>query len=300
MQLSPRARILVSVIAVTFSLPGQLARSQTPAGQPQPPMALDGYCAVCLIKGKQWVQGRPEHVAVYDGRTYLFPSAKERQMFLAKPEEYVPVLNGDCIVCYAMAGARRPGSLQHGAFYGGRIYLFPGDKEKQMFLAEPRKYTDADIAAGGNCVVCQAHAGKQMPGRAEFTAIHNGLRYLFPSDKERQIFLQTPERYAVAGRVANAPAAADPPAARAMKIIGRTGCAACEHRVHPLRSPDELGLSVTTQDGQIYIIEEAHRLYPKLYEQRFDGFQVEVTGSPIKSQGKFVWIEPTSLRVLQN
>lgn len=45
----------------------------------------------------------------------------------------------------------------------------------------------------------------------------------------------------------------------------------------------------------VYIVEGGERAYPDLFKARFDGVQVELKGAIKKKQGKFVWVEPSSL-----
>ena len=120
--------------------------------------------------------------------------------FMANPAKYVPALGGDCILCYANMNKRVAGTVHHAATRNGRLYLFPSAKEKSEYVANPSKYDNTDLAANGNCVVCQVEMGKAQPGSPEFTAVHNGLRYLFPSDKQRQMFLTNTTKYVGAGR----------------------------------------------------------------------------------------------------
>ena len=79
--------------------------------------------------------------------------------------------------------------------------------------------------------------------------------------------------------------------------MGTTTCAACEHGVKTIQNPEELGLAVNTADGRVVIVEQAHKLYPSAYENRYDGQHVRVSGRVIKQQGRFTWIEPTDLMV---
>lgn len=164
-------------------------------GEKQAPIGLEGYCPVCIVEMRRWVPGDPQHRAQYDGRTYHFPNDATRLKFLADPARYVPVLGGDCIVCYARSGKRVPGSVRHAAIHQGRLHLFPSHKEKRAFLAHPAEFAEADLAFGGDCAVCLADAGKRVPGDARFTAIHNGLRYRFPTDRQRRAFLADPGKY---------------------------------------------------------------------------------------------------------
>ncbi len=264
-------------------------------------VGIDGYCPVCVIAKKEWVAGSPNHAAAFDGRTYFFPSEDIKNMFVANPTKFVPALNGDCIACYAKMGKRVAGNVRFSSLYKDRLYLFPGAGEKKMFDESPDQFADADIAADGNCIVCQVKMNKAVPGKLEFTAIHNGLRYLFPSAAERKMFTDAPAMFTSD----NTPQMMDKHSSnmrsstmQEISIRGETACSGCSFGITPIGAPDELGLAVINDDGNIYIIEDSHTRWPDLYEMRFEGKQVSVSGSVIKSEGKAVWIKPDRLSVL--
>lgn len=169
-------------------------------------IALQGYSPVAVTDQQQWQRGNPQIQTTFDGMTYYFATAAERQQFLAAPEKYVPALGGDCTVCYAKSKARIAGSVANAATSGGRVYLFPSAAEKSEFLAHPERYVDADLAFDGQCAVCFANSGQRVAGRPEYAAVYQGLRYLFPSQAERTEFLTQPNVYAAAAMRA-APAA---------------------------------------------------------------------------------------------
>jgi YHS domain-containing protein len=180
--------------------PSQPAQSQ-PAGSalrtpaPQATLALEGYCPVSALEMRKWVKGDPAHQAVYDGRLYRFANAKGRTMFEADPAKYVPALGGDCTVALVEMGKRVPGTVHHAGINGGRLFLFSNAEGQKMFQANPSAFVNADLAAGGNCVVCSVNMRQSVPGSQDFVAIHNGLRYLFPSEDQRRQFLAAPERF---------------------------------------------------------------------------------------------------------
>ena len=62
----------------------------------EPATALDGYCAVWLVKMDKHVKGDEKIPPVFDGKTYLFPGAEQKEMFDANPAALAPVLGGDC------------------------------------------------------------------------------------------------------------------------------------------------------------------------------------------------------------
>ncbi|WP_417390855.1 YHS domain-containing protein [Gimesia sp.] len=289
------AAVLVSVVCLNGA-----ANAAENSQKKQAPVALEGNCAVCLVNGKKVVAGKPEFAEVYDGQTYLFPSEEVKQKFKAAPVQYVPALKGDCTVCFAHHdGLRNPGKIDHISFYKGRVFLFPNESIKAVFDKSPAEYADVDLACDGKCIVCKVEGGKDVPGKPEFTAIYQGLRYQFPSQAVMQKFQKDPAKY-VAGLNKKQAAASDSPAASELvSISGTTGCAACEYGVHPRQNPDELGLAVKSADGKIYVIEGAHASHPELYKGRFQSLAVNVKGKQIAQKGKFIWLEPQSIETVK-
>ena len=275
-------------LAVTTAAPTLSWADDTTKKEPR--VGLAGYCPVCIIEAKKWMKGSPDHEVTYDGVTYRFPGVDQKKMFEANPAKYVPALGGDCVVCYAMAGKRMPGSVKHGAFHGGRLYLFPSVKEKEAFLASPAKFADTELALKGNCAVCLAMMKKEVPGKAEFTAIHGGFRYLFPSDKERKMFLSDPAKFEDKSLAGTQQAS--------ITSSGKTSCAGCEHGVTPLGAPEELGLAVSGPDGSVFVIEDAHKRWPEIYKGRFDGTTVRFTGKVLQRRGKISWVQADELTSL--
>jgi hypothetical protein len=88
-------------------------------------------------------------------------------IFEANPANSVPALGGDCVVALAQMGRRIPGNIRHASFRGGRLFLFSGADAHKMFQAEPARYADADLAYGGNRVVCGVGMQQTVPGKPE-------------------------------------------------------------------------------------------------------------------------------------
>lgn len=160
------------------------------------PIALDGYCAVCILDMKKWVKGNPNFAVRLDGRTYLFPAEEQRKKFLANTTKYTPAMGGHCIVC-AAKGKMVPGSVHFSVIHRGRLFLFPSANEKANFMAEPAKYENIDLAMGGMCTVCRVEMNKEVPGKPEFGTVYNNMRYYFPGLEQKKIFLSNPSKYAV-------------------------------------------------------------------------------------------------------
>ena len=291
---------LVAIMAVVVLLAGSdSVGAQTAANtrSAKSTLALEGYCPVCIIAMKKWVPGKSEHQTTYDGKTYYFPSEKQKEMFLADPAKYVPALGGDCTVCLAKMGKRVPGNIRNAALHEHRLFLFPSADQKKEFQANPSEYANVDLALDGKCAVCQVEFNKDVPGKPEIAVVHQGLRYLFPAEKQLEMFLANPDKYAVK-QDANKQSSTRTARTQLVTVKGKSGCAGCDHGVVPIGSPDELGLAVNAKDGTVYVVEDAHKLYPKVYEARFEGLPLAVTGKVLKRDGKIAWIQPTDLKVI--
>lgn len=189
---SYRPALLASFAPLLLAFAAGPVAAQSPQGD----VGLDGYCPVCIIEMKKWEKGDPRFSTVYDGTTYHFPGEKQKAMFDANPEKYAPAAGGDCVVCKAEMGASMPGKVDFAALQAGRLFLFPSQKEKDVFLANPAKYAQADLAYGGNCAVCKVNYDHDNPGADEFATYYQGKRYLFPNEDLRQAFLADPMKYA--------------------------------------------------------------------------------------------------------
>ena len=167
-------------------------------------IGYNGYCPVSVVQGRKWIRGSSAYASTYDNTTYYFPSESEKAVFEQSPEKFVPALGGDCIVSFAEGGQRAPGSIHHSAVHDNRIYLFPNDEQKKKFVDNVAQYLNADLAANGYCTVCLVNANQMTKGNSEYLAIHNGMLYLFPSDSERQTFLNSPTLFTSAAIPASA------------------------------------------------------------------------------------------------
>jgi len=204
-------------------------------------------------------------------------------------------VDGDCVVGLKDAGKRVAGQPKFSAMHDGRIYLFPDEGSQKKFLADPKKYAMVDVAIGGNCAVCAKMMKKEMPGKAEFTSVYKGMRYLFPSAKERTMFDADPASFVGKDTKLGAAPAVNP---EAVAVTGKTACAGCAYGVRPITDADSLGIAVVAGD-KVYVVEGGEKRYPDLFKARFDGVPVELKGTVKKSQGKFVWVEPTLVTKLR-
>ena len=203
------------------------------------------------------------------------------------------------------------------------MYLFQSQAEQHRFAENPEKYARLDLAYGGRCAVCRRNGGN-VPGKPQFAARYHGIRYWFPSARQQEQFLAHPDKYRVqeAGTTTVVPAGASCPCGsenckacqikggappngvtvqgtQEIAVRGTTTCASCEYGVPPLGAKETLGLAVETNDGKVYIVEDADRLYPELYKARFQKLPVELKGQVLQTNGKFAWVKPTSVKIVR-
>lgn len=169
--------------------------SGTTSGAAELRVGLQGYCPVCIVNLKKWVKGTQRFTADYDGVRYYFPGEEQKQAFLEAPAKYSPVLAGDDIVVYTQTSKRVKGSLSHAVLHDGRLYLFANADSKRRFQSQPATFANADVALNGECPVCRVDMRQRVAGKPEFAAKHNGLRYFFPADPQKQTFLENPAAY---------------------------------------------------------------------------------------------------------
>ena len=162
---------------------------------PSLPVAMNGYCAVCILDMRKWVKGSPDFAVDLDGKRYYFPGEDQRKKFLSNVAKYTPAFGGNCVVCFADSGTVLAGSVYYTAIHRGRLYLFPGASEKAKFMANPDRFQNIDLANGGNCTVCRVEMQKDVPGKPEFSMIYKNKRYYFPGLDQKKMFLSNPSKY---------------------------------------------------------------------------------------------------------
>lgn len=177
---------------------------------PQWPLALDGFCPVTLRDRQQWQSGDAALAVQFDGRQYWLAGRRELEIFAAAPMVYAPVLGGDCIVSFAETGERVPGRPELGVTFGGRVYFFAGAERRDEFMAAPARFTNADLADGGQCIVTRVERGREAAGLPETAVLVGGLRRLFAGAYERSLYLQNPQRYNAASTAPDAPLPGNP------------------------------------------------------------------------------------------
>jgi len=111
-----------------------------PAATTAPPLGMDGYCPVTLLRSEKWVKGDPRFGVIHRGRVYLFTGEDEKNIFFADPDEYSPVLAGIDPVQLNTVGEAIEGNRAHGVVYRKRVYLFSSEDNLEQFWKDPERY----------------------------------------------------------------------------------------------------------------------------------------------------------------
>jgi protein disulfide-isomerase len=122
------------------SRPDSAATGGAAASAANPPLALDGYCAVTLAEDEKWEQGSRMWGARHRGRTYLFTSQQQQKKFLADPDRYSPVLSGYDPTRLIDYGEPVIGHRRHGMWFRGKTYLFADEDALKRFERNPEYY----------------------------------------------------------------------------------------------------------------------------------------------------------------
>ena len=96
-----------------------------------------------------------------------------------KTEKLPVALEGNCAACLLDGGAVVPGTEKFAVEYDGQQYLFPDESTKKKFAENPEKYAPV---LNGDCTVCYQHGGHRPAGKVEYSLVHEGRLYLFPSE----------------------------------------------------------------------------------------------------------------------
>ncbi len=162
------------------------------------PVTLKGFCIVTLRERQEWLLGSESHQVVFDGQLYWFAGQRQRAMFAATPQRYVPALAGNCVVTFAEHGVRKCGGPQYGILHDQRLFFFRSLAEQKQFQSNPDDYANLDLANKGRCLVSEIEEQRQLPGLPETTLIVDGLRYRFVGVHQQRKFLANMRHYGVA------------------------------------------------------------------------------------------------------
>lgn len=86
-------------------------------------VALQGYDPVTYFSSEP-LEGKEEFTTFFQGVTYLFASAANRDMFKRSPEKYEPAYGGWCAFAMGESGEKVKVDPNTYKIVGGKLYLF--------------------------------------------------------------------------------------------------------------------------------------------------------------------------------
>ncbi|WP_170434367.1 YHS domain-containing (seleno)protein [Ruegeria arenilitoris] len=99
------------------------------------PLAAHGVDLVALVTDGNPVEGFATHSATYDGASYYFTSAENREAFEANPEAYLPQHGGFCSYGVSV-GKKFDGDPDQYLLADGKLYLFLNAVTRAKFLED--------------------------------------------------------------------------------------------------------------------------------------------------------------------
>jgi len=123
--------------------PATEKESQKPA-VPALVKGFRGYCPVALKDNRKLVEAKPEIESTYRDKVYTFSSYQAKEAFDLNPRKYVPAGEGADVVCRTAGETGVEGSLEHAAWYRGRLYLFSCADTRREFVETPSKFVAED------------------------------------------------------------------------------------------------------------------------------------------------------------
>jgi YHS domain-containing protein len=108
-------------------------------------VALKGFDPVAYFTLSKPVKGKKEYAVQYDGATWRFADSGNRDLFLKKPERYVPQYGGYCAYAVAQGGLFdiHPDAW---TIYKGKLYLNQNLSVRELWLKDiPRYIRRADL-----------------------------------------------------------------------------------------------------------------------------------------------------------
>lgn len=98
--------------------------------------AVHGYDVVAYFTEAEPTKGKDQYIAKYNGASYRFASAENRDLFAASPEQYAPQYGGYCAFGTAV-GRKFDGDPTVWRIVGGKLYLNLNKNVQVRWLKNP-------------------------------------------------------------------------------------------------------------------------------------------------------------------
>lgn len=105
-----------------------------------PSYGFDGFCLASLLDDNKLRKGDAQFGVEYKGQTICFHSDEHRKRFMANPERYWPVANGQCLVSSRDGRQVATGDPRVGVIWRGKLWFFSDRETQQRFLQTPHSY----------------------------------------------------------------------------------------------------------------------------------------------------------------
>ncbi|MEM7183751.1 MAG: YHS domain-containing (seleno)protein [Spirochaetota bacterium] len=106
-------------------------------------VAIMGYDTVAYFTQKEAVKGKKELFVVWNQKLWLFSNLKNRDLFQASPEKYVPQYGGQC--AFAMStGKKVPAYPERWSVENGKLYLNSNRFASFLWSIVPSRVEKAD------------------------------------------------------------------------------------------------------------------------------------------------------------
>ncbi len=105
-------------------------------------VAIGGYDPVAYFNQHSATPGLAAITAAYQGSSFRFANAADRDLFVANPAKYAPQYHGFCTFAVA-EGAKAPSNPAAFRIVGGKLYLQYSDAVSRQFDQSPAKFLQA-------------------------------------------------------------------------------------------------------------------------------------------------------------
>ncbi|QDU34133.1 YHS domain protein [Poriferisphaera corsica] len=172
-------------------------------------VGVEGYDLISYHDVNGPIVGNGNHVAVYDGTTYLFANDENKALFEKDPEKYIPAYGGFC--AYGMAnGYRFAADPMVWKMVDGKLYLNFSQKVQENWedtLSENIEKAniawdqikddgpDASVFGVQGYDLVSYLSGEPKRGSTAYLAKYKGVTYLFENRQNKSTFEKDPEKY---------------------------------------------------------------------------------------------------------
>ncbi len=101
---------------------------------------LKGFCPVTLHDERELVDATPDFHSTHRGQKFHFATAEAKAKFDEDPSVYAPAAYGADVVALTRDKDVVEGSLDHAAWFKGRLYLFGSEEAHDTFVANPVQF----------------------------------------------------------------------------------------------------------------------------------------------------------------